>query len=167
MNHQINGMTVVFNTVIKNGSTSEVMKCSKNKFVKKKVTEYLNYNVYEREIHILNLLKHHNFDWCPTLIETNDNEKSFIMTYCGEIMNKNNRPENYKEQIQSIVNDMKSINMKHNDIKEEEILVLGSKIYITDFGWVSINNDFSCGVHAISCKKKPGTPYDDNRIFSF
>jgi hypothetical protein len=57
--------------------------------------------------------------------------------------------------------------MKHNDIKEEEILVLGSKIYIIDFGWVSINNDFSCGVHGISSQKKPGTFYDDNRILSF
>tara|TARA_Y100000389_G_C17350856_1_gene458373 strand:+ start:357 stop:839 length:483 start_codon:yes stop_codon:yes gene_type:complete len=160
-------MQVVFDTVIKVGNTSEVSKCSKNEFVKKKVTKYKDHNCYEREIHVLKLLNDHNFEWAPKLIETFDKEKSFIMNYCGEMLTKNNKPRNYKEQVQSILNDMKSLNLKHNDIKNTETLVLGSKIYIIDFGWASINNDFSCGVCGISSKKKPGTIYDDKRIIHF
>jgi tRNA A-37 threonylcarbamoyl transferase component Bud32 len=162
----IHGNDVMFSTVIKGGCTSEVYKCSKNQFVKKRVTRFLDHNCYEREIHVLKLLSDHNFEWCPKLIETNDNEKSFVMNYCGERMSKLNKPKNYKEQIQHILNDMKSINLKHNDIKKGEILVLKSKIYIVDFGWASINDNFSCGLDGISSKIKPCGIYDDNRMIN-
>lgn len=151
---------------ISQGNTSEVSISSDKQFIKKRVTKYLDHNCYEREIHVLKLLNHHNFDWCPKFIQSND-DLSFIMSYCGERMNKKNKPKNYKEQMQKILNDMKSINLKHNDIKSAEVLVHEGNIYIVDFGWASINDDFSCGVKGISSKKKPCEIFDDNRTLTF
>jgi tRNA A-37 threonylcarbamoyl transferase component Bud32 len=152
---------------ISQGHTSEVSISSDKQFVKKRVIKYLDHNSYEREIHVLKLLNHHNFDWCPKFIQSNDNELSFVMTYCGERMNKTNKPRNYKEQMQKILKDMKSINLKHNDIKSTEVLVYKSKIFLIDFGWASINDDFSCGVKGISSRKKPCEIFDDNRTLTF
>jgi tRNA A-37 threonylcarbamoyl transferase component Bud32 len=149
------------------GQTGEVRMCSKKQFVKKHVTRYLGQDCYEREIGVLKLLNEHKFDWCPTLIKTYDDEKTFIMNYCGNSMMKTNRPTDYKKQVEQILNDMKSIDLKHNDIKNTEVLVCNSKIFIVDFGWASIKDDFSCGLGNISTKKKPCGIYEDNRILNF
>ena len=151
---------------ISQGHTSVVSLSSDKQYIKKKITKYLEHNCYEREIHILKLLNHYQFDWCPKFVQSND-DMSFIMTYCGERINKKNKPKTYKEQVQNILKDMKSINLKHNDIKSSEVLVHKDKVHIIDFGWASISDDFSCGIKGISSKKKPCGIFNDNNIFTF
>ena len=57
---------------------------------------------------------------------------------------------------------MKSVNVKHNDIKHGEILIgKDNKIYLCDFGWGSINNEFGCGIGLWNKKEKPGGSLDD------
>lgn len=167
MKYTIQEKEILFTRHIKKGNTSEVYVCSKNEFVLKKITKFINHNCYNREIYILKLLNDSKFDWCPILIKSLDNENSFIMTYCGEQMNKTNKPTDYKDQITKILNDMKSINLKHNDIKPTEILVYKSKIYLVDFGWASLIDDFSCGVYGISSKEKPCGIFQDNQSLYF
>ena len=80
-------------------------------------------------------------------------------------MTKSNAPKNLKEQFKKILDDMKSVNVQHNDIKIGELLInKQGKISLCDFGWGSVNNDLGCGVKNIwSCnnKKKPGGWFDD------
>ena len=148
------------------GVTSETKISSNGKTIHKRIIRFLDHDCYERELHVLGLLALHQFDWCPRVISRNDENKSFVMNYCGEILPKAKRPTDYKKQVQKILDDMKSIRLKHNDIKHKETLILNGKVYLIDFGWASIDDDFSCGI-AISSRKKPCGIYDDARMLNF
>ena len=66
--------------------------------------------------------------------------------------------------LNKILEDMKSVNVQHNDIKIGEILVdENKKIYLCDFGWSSINNELGCGIGLWNCnnKQKPGGYHHD------
>ena len=49
---------------------------------------------------------------------------------------------------------MKKLNIKHNDIKKTEILVKDNKIYLIDYRWACINNEFNCGIKIDNRKKQ-------------
>lgn len=167
MKYLIHGNAITFDNIIKGGHTSEVRVSEDKQYIIKKVIHFLDHNCYEREVHVLTFLNEQQFDWCPKLLKTFDNERSFIMNYCGERINKSNKPTDYKQQIQKILDDMQLINLKHNDIKNTEVMVYKGKVFIIDFGWASINDDFSCGVKGVSSKKKPCGIFDDKRVLNF
>ena len=111
------------------------------KFVK----HFDNYHVYKREKHIASILN--RFSWFPTLLYNYDKKKLLIYKYCGIPLTKNNCPKDVIEQINKILNDLDSVNIQHNDIKNGELLVdKNGKIYLCDFGWGSINKQLDCGI---------------------
>ena len=63
-------------------------------------------------------------------------------------------PKNYTEQIQSIANDMKSVGVRHNDMRKQKDtdIVIDSNgiVHLVDFGWASIHNSLAmtCQVNA-------------------
>jgi len=126
-------------------STSEIYLSENNKYIMKKIVAYHKYNVYKREVHIMSYLNEH-VDWCPQIISTNDNEHIIIMEYCGKILSNSNIPKNFTKQLELILNDMKRLNIQHNDIKLDEVLVKNGKIYLCDYGWGSINYKHSCHI---------------------
>lgn len=141
-------------------STSSVEINYEKNVIKKKIKNYKNYNVYEREIYFLKYLNEKGFNWCPQLIDTNDFNQTITMTWVGERINKTNAPIDWEEQLQSILNDLGKQNIKHNDIKGDEVLVLNGNIMLIDFGWASINGDWGCGINL--CKKeKPANNFPD------
>jgi predicted Ser/Thr protein kinase len=101
------------------------------KYVKKTVNDRIikQYNLLEKEIYWLNKLK--NFDRSPTIIKTDD--KSITMTYCGTKVNKVNIPKDWKLQMEYMLKQLNNFNVSHNDIKNDEILVLGNKLHLIDF----------------------------------
>ena len=139
-------------------------KCfSTKQFFIKKIIKYNKENVYDREKYISSILK--EFDWFPELLYSNDTNKILIFKNVGVPITKKNKPDNLEMQFNKILKDMKSKNIQHNDIKIEEILMNNKKkIYLCDFGWGSINNNFNCGINIWGCnnKNKPGGWYDDN-----
>ena len=146
---------------IKGGLTSKVyIDENKKYFVKIPVNE-LSFDILKREIHVLKILKNNNINWCPILLDYND--KLFITNYCGERVNERNIPNNYKEQALKILDDLKKLNIKHNDIKHEEILVKDEKIYLIDFGWASIGDKFNCGID-IDNRPKQYIIHNDNGL---
>jgi len=146
---------------IKGGLTSTVfVDVDKKLFVKKPVYQ-LDFDVLKREIHVLTLLNKNNITWCPKLLFYND--KLFITNYCGERVSENNIPNDYKIQAEKILSDLKKLNIKHNDIKKDEILVKNNKIYLVNFGWASINDNFNCGIK-IDNRKKQYIIHDDNNL---
>jgi len=122
--------------LLKKSATSNVYKDIDNTIVIKKIINYKDYHVFEREIHILKLLNKHQIN-VPELIFYDINNQIIIMSYCGEaisekIFNSNN---NYKKQLSNIIKEIKKLNIKHNDIKHNsEILLLNDSIYLCDFG---------------------------------
>lgn len=147
-------------TFIKKGATSSSF-TSPFLFIKY-VIKYKQYNVYEREKYIGSILK--NFDWYPKLIHSDDINQFFVYTNVGVPVTIKNKPDDLEKQFNKILEDMKSVNVQHNDIKIGEILIdENNKIYLCDFGWGSINNKLGCGIGLWNCnnKKKPGGYHND------
>jgi serine/threonine protein kinase len=112
--------------------------CS-HKFFIKNVIHFSKNNVYDRKI--------------------------LIFKNVGVPVIRENKPNNLETQFNQILNDMKSKNIQHNDIKIGEILMDDKKkIYLCDFGWSSINNNLNCGIDMWGCnnKNKPGGWHNDD-----
>tara|TARA_B100000427_G_scaffold298373_1_gene279350 strand:+ start:390 stop:902 length:513 start_codon:yes stop_codon:yes gene_type:complete len=117
-------------------------------------------HVYQREKHIGTILK--KFDWYPKLLYLDDKNRFFVYSNVGVPVTIENKPYDLEKQFNKILEDMKSVNVKHNDIKHGEILIdKDNKIYLCDFGWGSINNEFGCGIGLWNKKEKPGGSLDD------
>ena len=148
------------NIVINQGGTSSTFS-SPFLFIKY-VIRYRDFHVYEREKYLGSILK--KFDWYPKLLYSDDINQFFIYRNVGVPLTIKNKPNDLKKQFNKILEDMKSVNVQHNDIKIGEILVNeNNKIYLCDFGWGSINNEIGCGIGLWNCnnKNKPGGYYDD------
>jgi len=140
-------------TIIKQGATSSSFS-SPFLFIKY-IIKYKEYNVYEREKYIGSILK--NFDWYPKLIYSDDINQFFVYSNVGVPITIKNKPDDLEKQFNKILEDMKSVNVQHNDIKMAEILIdENNKIYLCDFGWGSINNELGCGIDLWNCNKPSG-----------
>ncbi len=152
--------------------TSSIFITTDKKFIFKKVSNFLHdkkknltinlsdYNIFEREVHLLKILNE-KVDWAPKLISYDSKNKILMSEFCGERLNKENKPKNLKDQLVSMLNDLEKLNIQHNDIKyNEEILVLNNKISICDWGWGSINNNHSCNINLWNGKKPYGITKD-------
>ena len=136
--------------------------CTQKFFVKHTIRNSSNH-VYEREKYIASILK--EFCWYPELLYSNDINKILIFKNVGVPVTRENKPNDLETQFNQILNDMKSKNIQHNDIKIGEILMDNKKkIYLCDFGWSSINNNLNCGIDMWGCnnKNKPGGWYNDD-----
>tara|TARA_B110000285_G_scaffold123380_1_gene139423 strand:- start:77 stop:670 length:594 start_codon:yes stop_codon:yes gene_type:complete len=123
-------------------------------YVFKKVTSFIEYNVFERDVYLLNYLNS-VCDFVPKLINYDEDRKIIMMSYCGSPLTELNK--NIIDQMKNMEETLKMHNVKHNDIKiYEEILILNNKLYLCDFGWGSIGNDHSCNIGLWSGKKPFG-----------
>ena len=92
--------------------------------------------LFNREIYWL--LKMRNFDRTPNYLSHNRVNKTVKMTYVGEQLTKENLPEDYKDQIQYILYNLRMHNCSHNDIKPSELMCMDGKINIIDFSWSTV-----------------------------
>lgn len=94
-------------------ATSKVQFDENRTFVWKPITKYKKYDVLDREVCILNHLS--NFSWAPKLLW--HNSSGLVTNYLGgEPLSAYKIPLDYKEQLQKIVDDMKSVGINHGDI---------------------------------------------------
>lgn len=94
-----------------------------------------SYEHYCNEINFLPLLEKYNLT--PKLIDFNND--TLILSNCGEVINAENIPNNWKDQILNIYNMLSCENIYHNDFTISNITVLDNKLYLIDFGWSSRN----------------------------
>jgi predicted Ser/Thr protein kinase len=127
----------------------------------KRVIKYHSYNTFEREVYWLTYLNGKGYNWIPKLIKNNVTEKTITMQYCGEKLTSLNAPEDWREQVNKILSDLKNENIKHNDIKNTELLVKDNHITLIDYGWASLGDDWSCG-GKFSPKAKPSHGFFDH-----
>lgn len=114
-----------------------------NIIIKKKTKKYFgcdkigsDYDHFYREVKCLNILKNHsNF---PKLIYADEKNFTIYLTYCGELINENNIPSNWKYQLENINLILKKFNIFHNDVWYGNLLIKDGIIYLIDFGWASI-----------------------------
>jgi serine/threonine protein kinase len=151
------------------GSTSITFKI--NTIFVKKIVEYSEFDVYKREKYISAILN--DKSWYPSLLYFDDKDEILVFQNVGNSINVDNIPNDFNIQFNCILADLKKLNIQHNDITEEEILIdSNNRIYLCDFGWASINYNTDCGIGLWNCtnQNKPGgCQSDDNvlkRIFS-
>jgi len=110
-----------------------------------------SYNLFEREVCALNRLQ--QFPWSPKVL--NSSKKTITMSYVGEPLTKENLPTDYAAQFQTILTDMESVGVRHNDIvypcsknhlKKHEVMVHEGRLSLVDFGWATIDGSVPCNV---------------------
>ena len=149
------------------GYTSVVTLDPNTQIVTKQITNFSfdSWNIYEREVYWLKYLNEKGYTWCPKLTSSDSKTKTIQMEYVGVPINRNNAPKDWRAQLSSILSDLAKENIKHNDIKNAEVLVKAGKLYLIDYGWSSKGNDWSCG-QGFSSKQKPCHEFHDHSAIS-
>ena len=68
----------------------------------------------------------------------NLSNRTITTTYLGDLLVKETVPDNWKEQVDYIIDNLKKYACSHNDIKPREIVIKDNKICIVDFGWATL-----------------------------
>lgn len=138
-NIRINGIYFYFLNNRKRGKkTYYISECGK--YFAKNNIRFLDRDNVKRETYFLKYLQ--KYDWCPRYYGTFDN--LIITEHCGNVIGKNNFDISFISQLDKILIDLNKENIKHNDIKGEEFLTKNKKLYLIDYEWSSIGDDFSC-----------------------
>lgn len=126
--------------------------------VYKEQRSFKNYDLVSNEKRILKALESIHF---PKLFEDKDN--MIVMEDCGDVIDVDNLPKDWKEQLVQIIIELRSNNVQHRDIKPENLMVKDGVIRLIDFGWARFYDDTpddppSC----LGYPYKPSDGWDDN-----
>lgn len=122
-----------------NGWTSKIEVYTDNNN-EKLIKKYYDKNIYKEilvenfnnEVNSLILMKGEKH--IPKIYGINSKELSIIIEYCGEQINENNCPKNWKKQINEIYDILQKYNIYHNDVHSFNFCVKNKIIYLIDFG---------------------------------
>ena len=95
---------------------------------------------FNREKKSLMLLQ--NEDHFPIILSIDDDKSIIYMTYCGSNINKNIIPNNWKVQIREILSILQKYKIYNNDFYYKNILIKNDIMYLVDFGWSTIGNEY-------------------------
>lgn len=138
------------------GATAVVSK--ENGKVFKEQRSFKDYDLIANEKRILKTLESVHF---PKLFEDQDN--MIVMEDCGDIIDVDNLPKDWKEQLVQIIVELRSCDVQHRDIKPENLMVKDGVIKLIDFGWARFYSD--APDDPPSCLGYPFAPngyWDDN-----
>lgn len=124
----------------------------------KKQTGFMAYGLVANERRILKDATTIHF---PKLFE--DKGDMVVMEDCGDMITIENLPQDWKEQLVTIIMELKAHNIQHRDIKPENLMVKDGVIKLIDFGWARFYDDEpdeppSC----LGYPYKPTDGWDDN-----
>jgi RIO-like serine/threonine protein kinase len=113
--------------------------------------KYTAWHVIEREAFILQLLQKHPKHFPQYVTHTSD---YIVMKWAGQKLTNTNKPENIATQIDNILSILYSEKIRHNDIKDGELLVdPNGNIVLVDFGWAMINESLNFGSTVVNGKR--------------
>jgi hypothetical protein len=104
-------------------------------FVVKRVREWLDYGVFEREVYWLQQFA--NVPFVPNLIQFDADTKTMVTVFAGERLTRDNLPADWDHQIKTMILTLRALDCAHNDIKPSELLVLDGKLSLCDFAWAT------------------------------
>jgi len=142
------------------GYTADIYYNKETGIVKKHITKFLDHDVFKREVYFLEFLNSRGYIWCPKLLNYNAETHDIYIEYVGEPINNSNVPKDWCSQLTTILNDLTKENLAHNDINLQNVLVKNKRLYLIDFGWTTIKNDWTSNGLFVS-KPKPNNIYPD------
>lgn len=101
----------------------------------KRVERFLEYGVFEREVEFLQ--KFGEFGIVPTLYDVRPEVHEIEMSYCGEDMTVAHAPQNAGRKAQTIMDLLDCFHVHHNDIRPENVTVLGGALFLIDWQWAT------------------------------
>lgn len=106
--------------------------------VVKRVTRYLEYGVFEREVEILDELRGSGF--VPKVLAVWPTLHEIEMEYCGADLSARPRvlPENAHEQAADMLAYLRARQIRHNDVRPENVTVRDGKLFLIDWGWATV-----------------------------
>ena len=120
------------------GGTSNVYISSDMRFFAKQVTNFKMHDPLSREVCLLDKLK--AFHWSPKLVCVG---KDYFVTNVIKKVGCADYPADYVSQVGSIVKDMQSLGIRHNDMlkdsKSDIIVDPRGVVHLTDFGWGTVD----------------------------
>lgn len=139
------------------GATAIVSK-EDGKIIKKQ-TGFMKYGLIDNEKRILSNVQSIHFP----VISKYSSDDAIEMEDCGEMINADNLPMDWKEQLVQIVMDLRAHGIQHRDIKPENLMIKDGVIKLIDFGWARLEDDEedeppSC----LGYPFKPADGWDDN-----
>jgi len=137
-------MTILIDKGTKNNYTSSLI-IDKDRGLVQKTIDYFSYSqeLFDREVYWLTMLSHTGI--VPAILGFDPNTFTITMTWCGEVLSYDNKPENVYEQLYNISIILLKNKCFYNDWKYGNFLVKDGKITVIDFGWCpKINEDFTC-----------------------
>ena len=134
---------------IKSSGTAEVYLSPDTQFVAKRVTRYNVHDPFSREVCLLDKLK--GFEWSPKLVCVGTD---YFVTHAIRSVECSRYPSNYDSQVAGIVRDMRSLGIRHNDMRKDGrstdlVVDPHGVVHLTDFGWGTVNRSLGidCVVH--------------------
>lgn len=78
----------------------------------------------------------------PILLSVDFDKNIIYLNNCGETVDNENIPKNWKEQIKEIIKTLKNSNVKNNDMWINNFLIKNDIINLIDFGWGGTKNQY-------------------------
>lgn len=115
------------------GATSIVEKQGDYYF--KKQLNYLEYPLIENEAYFLERLACSHFPLCKRV------DGGLLVEDCGQPLTVDNLPENWREQLALILQQLENSRIQHRDIRLDNLTVKDGRIHLIDFGWAVWNTE--------------------------
>lgn len=138
------------------GCTSIVNKSNGNVF--KEQTGWLDYDLISNEYDILSNISSPHF---PKVYKMDG--RIIEIEDCGEHLNQNNIPYDWKEQLKTILSDLAKNKIIHRDIRLDNIMVKNGTLKLIDFGWAKFigESESKLPPSCLGFPNKPSSGYSD------
>ena len=121
------------------GTTARIYKAQDrfNFYIKKEYRPHIKNIYFNMEIDALNILVG-EYHFTNTVVVDRD-RRIIYMDYLGKVLGKSNCPNNWKEQVEEILNILKEKNLYISDFQRNNICISGNQIKLIDFGIIQLN----------------------------
>jgi tRNA A-37 threonylcarbamoyl transferase component Bud32 len=121
------------------GTTARIYKAQYrfNFYIKKEYRPEIKQIYFDMECRAIQMLQNKNH--FTKFVEIDKTNRIIYMDYLGKTLCKQNCPQNWKEQVEEILEILKGLDLYISDFQRNNICISGNQINLIDFGIVNFN----------------------------